>query len=235
LSWWMDSPTGAQGSQLSTFLIKDLKNEIDASYATQKGREYTGLCGVSMGGYGTLHNLRIHPEVYSVGYAVVACTDMKKYHGWDQFEIRKVMPTYNAAFDILPNAASYKSLNVKFSFYTTEEDFFKDINISFDSALTKNGVTHGYSLLPGKHEPPTAERMVMILKYFQQSFPQFIPAATRTADAVSRKLNSATAGNQTHVRLDGRSGVSRVETGLDGRVRMAAPVPGVAVEIKRER
>ncbi len=75
-----------------------------------------------MGGFGTFHNLRIHPEVYCAGFAVVAGVNLNQWQN---------------NFDILPNAATYKTKDVKIRFYNTSNDFFKANNLSLDSAFTK--------------------------------------------------------------------------------------------------
>jgi len=217
-SWWIDSPAKAD-AQLSTFLTTELKDTIDKQYATYTDRAHTGICGVSMGGYGTLHNLLIHSEVYSAGFSVVGCVDLNKWKG--SFDIPTVLPTYNASYDILPNAASYKSKNVKIRFYTTDGDFFKDDNIAFDKALTTAAVTHQYELLSGTHEMPTPERMVMILRWFQLSF---YGTTVSGPGAMTRSAKQpASAKYRTYVQMS-KGWVSKPSSamtgkGVDGRLR----------------
>ncbi len=214
-SWWLDSPIDTipnkKEAQLSSFLINDLKKTVDSAYATQPARGSTGLCGVSMGGYGTLHNLRIHPEVFSVGFAVVPCVNFQNWqYGFDiSYVLGKNNPAIWNNYDIFPNVASYKTNNVKIRFYTTTSDFFRADNISLDSAMTKAGVAHQFDTLSGTHEMPTSERMVTILKYFQSNFPTFVPVPSSISNSVHK--NDAIRSNGS-ARIEMQTGISKNTT-----------------------
>jgi S-formylglutathione hydrolase FrmB len=69
-SWWMDSSKNPS-QRLCTFLVQDLKRHIDSLYQTDPSKSKTGICGVSMGGYGALNALRRHPDIFGAAFSIV--------------------------------------------------------------------------------------------------------------------------------------------------------------------
>jgi enterochelin esterase-like enzyme len=63
VSWYIND---AQGKvRYEDMFVKELVPHIDSTYRTRPSREYRGIAGLSMGGWGTLtHGLR-HPELFS--------------------------------------------------------------------------------------------------------------------------------------------------------------------------
>lgn len=72
--WWLDSPLHPTYAH-SRFLVEELKPIIDSSYATLPGRRSTGVAGWSMGGFGALHNIIQHPDVYGSAFSIKGGVD----------------------------------------------------------------------------------------------------------------------------------------------------------------
>ena len=52
------------------FIVKDLVQFVDANYRTIKDKESRGISGHSMGGFGALNLAMLHPDVFSMAYAL---------------------------------------------------------------------------------------------------------------------------------------------------------------------
>jgi enterochelin esterase-like enzyme len=63
VSWYINGIDG--GVRYEDFFVKELIPHIDATYRTKPTREYRGIAGLSMGGYGSLINALKHPELFS--------------------------------------------------------------------------------------------------------------------------------------------------------------------------
>src|SRR3990172_149725 len=52
-SWYADSPMVPE-SQYESYVVKELVPFVDSIFATHKGKDGRGICGLSMGGYGAI-------------------------------------------------------------------------------------------------------------------------------------------------------------------------------------
>lgn len=69
-SFYVDSSVGGNWDR---FISRDLVQFIDSHFRTIPDRRSRAVVGHSMGGFGTLRMLMLHPDVYSVGYAISPC------------------------------------------------------------------------------------------------------------------------------------------------------------------
>jgi S-formylglutathione hydrolase FrmB len=69
-SFYMDSSVGGNWDR---FISKDLIGFIDSHFRTIPDRRSRAVVGHSMGGFGVLRMLMLHPDIYSVGYAISPC------------------------------------------------------------------------------------------------------------------------------------------------------------------
>lgn len=73
-SWYTDSPSSGKWE---SFIAEELVEFIDSKYRTRAKREYRGIAGQSMGGYGALRIAMHHPEVFGavLGMSAVNLVD----------------------------------------------------------------------------------------------------------------------------------------------------------------
>jgi S-formylglutathione hydrolase FrmB len=69
-SYYMDS---AVAGGWETYVSKDLIAFVDSHFRTLADRRSRAVAGHSMGGFGTLRMLLLHPDIFSVGYAISPC------------------------------------------------------------------------------------------------------------------------------------------------------------------
>ncbi len=62
--------SGSINAAYNSFIVNELKPQIDANYRTLPGARHTGVCGSSFGGVATLSLLFNHPDVFGRGAAM---------------------------------------------------------------------------------------------------------------------------------------------------------------------
>jgi S-formylglutathione hydrolase FrmB len=175
-SWWMDSPI-LTNQKYSSYLSTEFKGLIDSLYATLPDRDHTGLAGISMGGYGALHNLMLFPHEYCAGFGMLPAVSFLDTAWRNALSLPTVLGDYRECpknwvdADILSNSSRFKGLDVSMAFYTTEADFFyKDI-VNLDSAFMALGIPHECTIFKtGAHNYPTPDRMLFVLRWFDKLF-----------------------------------------------------------------
>jgi len=70
VAWYMND--AANKVRWEDMFVKELIPHIDAAYRTRPAREFRGIAGLSMGGWGTLVHLLRHPELFAAGAAFSA-------------------------------------------------------------------------------------------------------------------------------------------------------------------
>jgi len=69
-SYYMDSQVAGRWD---TYISQDLVAFVDSHFRTLADRRSRAVSGHSMGGFGALRMLLLHPDIYSVGYAISPC------------------------------------------------------------------------------------------------------------------------------------------------------------------
>jgi S-formylglutathione hydrolase FrmB len=69
-SYYMDSTVGGGWE---SYIAHDLVAYTDSHFRTIDDRRSRAIAGHSMGGFGALRMLLLHPDIYSVGYAISPC------------------------------------------------------------------------------------------------------------------------------------------------------------------
>jgi enterochelin esterase-like enzyme len=70
VAWYMNDAAGQV--RWEDMFVQELIPRIDATYRTRPAREFRGIAGLSMGGWGTLVNLYRHPDLFAAGAAFSA-------------------------------------------------------------------------------------------------------------------------------------------------------------------
>lgn len=171
--WWLDSPVNPL-SQLSKWLTGEFKHRIDSLYPTLSDRGTTGVAGHSMGGFGALHNLAKHPEVFSAAFSAKGKIDLIGNAGG--YFTDAVLGDFTVslhnyrAVDILSNADTFVGINAAIKFYTGPNDRFQIENRTFSRRLTKLGVKHEYFENAEDHYCMSRESMRILLAFFDDHF-----------------------------------------------------------------
>jgi len=173
-SWWLDSPIRSE-ADYSRFLVEELKPHIDSVYRTMPGKEYTGLCGHSMGGYGSLYNSAKHPETFGYAYAIKPCTDIKKWH--DSFQINAVLgnkddfPAHYDSVDILSHPHWFSnSKNALYIYTGVNDNWFYEENLAFHDSLSAWGIDHEFEEKNEGHSPVPDSSVKALVVWFNRHF-----------------------------------------------------------------
>ena len=171
--WWLDSPI-LPDSKLSEFLAGEFKRRIDSLYSTFPDRQNTGIAGHSMGGFGALHNLLNHPNVYSIAFSAKGLLSLVDHAGG--YGTNTVIGSPNEhmadyrANDILLNAQKFVGINAKIRFYSGPRDLFPVENRKLDTLLTNLGVEHQYYENDEMHYPMSQASTMAMFRFFNSNF-----------------------------------------------------------------
>ncbi|MGD9201492.1 MAG: alpha/beta hydrolase-fold protein [Chitinispirillia bacterium] len=172
--WWLDSPIDTL-SRLSTWLTGEFKNHIDSAFSTYTNRSNTGIAGHSMGGFGALYNLAMHPDIFGAAFSAKGLFDIIGHRG--KYMAGNVLGQFNEYrqnyhnVDLLENVKWFVNINAPIKFYSGPNDWFQEENQRFDSLLTMNNVPHTYfENSEEDHYPMSRESMNDMLEWFDSLF-----------------------------------------------------------------
>jgi S-formylglutathione hydrolase FrmB len=172
-SWWMDSPK-IPSQKYCTFLATDLKKHIDSLYRTEPAREKTGICGVSMGGYGALNALRRHPDVYGAAFSIVGGVSLFDITP-NMYSLPDLLGTRGSAdstnwieADPVRNCTALRGLEIGINSNTV--DGLYDLSMRLHTTLTEKGIEHTWWTFGLGHTYPNPTDMLTIMKWFQSGF-----------------------------------------------------------------
>jgi enterochelin esterase-like enzyme len=134
VSWYINDAAGKV--RWEDMFVQELIPHIDANYRTRPSREFRGIAGLSMGGWGTLVHLFRHPDVFAAGAAFSGAvwTDEDiagmKQENWDKLLGPLFGATGRAARDRLtPHFRKYSPLELA---RTLPEDTLKKVRLYID-------------------------------------------------------------------------------------------------------
>jgi enterochelin esterase-like enzyme len=172
-SWWLDSPV-RENSDFSRYLAEEIVPLIDSLYATSPHRRHRGLMGHSMGGYGAMHNLIEHPDLFASAFSVKGAVDLLPYDGrWGLSEILGYQATHFdnwLAADVVTHACSLAHHDVSVAFYSGPNDWFYDGNMALHDTLEACGVPHWYYTTEEMHFSVPDSQMPRIMAWFDSVF-----------------------------------------------------------------
>lgn len=177
--WWLDSPKLTSYAH-SRFLVEEFKPLIDSHYATLPDRGNTGAAGWSMGGFGALHNLIRHPDVFGAAFSIKGGVDPTlplNPHWGSDFGLyadlgSALSDTANwNAVNILKNAWRLKGSGAAIGFYGGRNDvWFAEENRRLDTIMTGEGITHLFYETDEDHYGVPDQRMRRIMDFFDSVF-----------------------------------------------------------------
>jgi S-formylglutathione hydrolase FrmB len=188
LGWWLDSPKIPNYAH-SRFLVEELKPRIDSLYATLPGRLSTGVAGHSMGGFGALHNIIQHPDVYGSAFSMKGGVDptLPLNPEWHNTNFGLFADLGNDSADtvnwnavnILRNIHRLKGDSVHLGLYGGQNDeYFAKENLRLDTIMTGLSMPHLFFETDEFHAGIPESSMVRVLRFFDSVF-VFSPSAVR--------------------------------------------------------
>ncbi|MBD3345775.1 MAG: hypothetical protein GF401_12000 [Chitinivibrionales bacterium] len=168
-SWWLNSPV-KERMQFSRFLVEEFKPRIDSLYPTLPGKKNTGVAGHSMGGFGALHNIIEHPDVFGAAYSIKGAVDIMPFP--DNWSLPLILGRQSSLrnnwkkVNIVDNACRLKGKNVSLCFYSGPNDWFVDANRRLHHILDSCGVKHTYYETKEEHTSFPYGRMKRVMAYF---------------------------------------------------------------------
>jgi S-formylglutathione hydrolase FrmB len=178
--WWLDSPKLPYFAH-SRFLVEELKPKIDSLYATLPGRLSTGVAGWSMGGFGALHNIIMHPDVYGSAFSIKGGVDptlpLNPSWGGSDFGLYKDLGNTPAdsvnwnAVNILLNIHRLTTESVHLGAYGGRNDaLFAIENRRLDTIMTGLSMPHLFFETDEDHYGIPDTSMLRVLRFFDSVF-----------------------------------------------------------------
>jgi S-formylglutathione hydrolase FrmB len=177
-SWWMDAPK-IPNQKFCTFLAGEFKSLIDSLYRTLPQKSTTGICGVSMGGYGALNALRRHPDTYGSAFSVVggvSFLDNNILFGLPSLMGDRTVDSANwIEADIRHNCAQLRGLT--FGLNSNTMDGLYQLNLGLHNDLTALNINHVWWTFGLGHNYPFPADMLTIMRWFQNQFSTSTPVS----------------------------------------------------------
>ncbi len=169
LSWYMNNYDGS--IRYEDFFITEFIPEIESKYRIRQNRRFRGLCGLSMGGFGSLLYALKYPDLFSVSASLSAAifTDdqiiKKQKVVWERL-FENVFPINlqgkqrltehlmeNNVFHIIENNDIEKVKQVRFYIDCGDDDIiYSPANAELHIALSEKEIPHEYRVRDGGHK-----------------------------------------------------------------------------------
>ncbi|MFK7771487.1 MAG: alpha/beta hydrolase [Saprospiraceae bacterium] len=167
ITWYVNDVEGKK--RYEDFFIQELIPHIDATFRTLPKKDFRGITGLSMGGYGSLLYAMKHPDLFvssaPLSAAIYTEETVAKY---DQDRWNKVEgPMYgknlvgekrisdhwknNNPFYLLKKIDLEKLKKVKFYFDCGDDDFLYEGNSKIHIAFRDLGIPHEFRMRDGAH------------------------------------------------------------------------------------
>lgn len=188
VAWYMNDAAGQV--RWEDMFVQELIPYIDKTLRTRPAREFRGLAGLSMGGWGTLVNLFRHPDLFAAGAAFSAAVwqddevSGMKQENWDKM----FGPLFGAAkaagpARLTPHFRKHNPLDLakslpedtlkKVRLYVDcgDDDFLIKANCALHAALLDRKIPHEFRVRDGGHTwSYWRTGIVEGLKFIGQSF-----------------------------------------------------------------
>ncbi len=160
-SFWLDGE--ATGRKFAAYLGEELPAYLNQTFGLCRSREDTGICGLSMGGFGALHTGLSYPERFgqigAMSSALIVHEIAHMKPGEDNGMANYAY--YRECFGDLehlegspndPESLVHCQPAPKMFICCGTEDFLLENNRAFHRFLEKEGVPHVYQESPGSHD-----------------------------------------------------------------------------------
>jgi S-formylglutathione hydrolase FrmB len=167
VTWYLNDAAGKV--RFEDMFVREFIPFIDATYRTRPSREFRGVAGLSMGGWGTLVYALKHPDLFSAAAALSAAvrTD-EEFTGRPDDEFDAVYGDLfghklrgpdrltahfraNNPFDLVRTLPAESLKSVRLWLDCGDDDFLTAGNAAFHVLLRERGVPHEYRVRDGEH------------------------------------------------------------------------------------
>jgi len=166
-SWYINSYDGKE--KYEDFFIKEFIPHIEQAYRIKTERQYRGIAGLSMGGYGTLIYAIKYPQLFSVAAALSAAVfpdeqmvnqpDDNYEHVFGQLFGRGLKGKdrltkdwqANSVLNLVQNKTADELSKVRYWIDCGDDDFLTIGNSMLHIALTEKKVPHEFRMRDGAH------------------------------------------------------------------------------------
>lgn len=187
VTWYVNDAEGK--IPYEDFFIKELIPHVDQTYRTRGTKEFRGITGLSMGGYGSLLYAMKYPELFAaaapLSAAIYTEETVTKYEQgrWNEIE----GPMYginlkgkeritdhwknNNPFYLLKNSKVEDLKKVKYYFDCGDDDFLYEGNAKIHIAFRDAGIPHEFRMRDGAHNwTYWREGIIPALQFIGESF-----------------------------------------------------------------
>ena len=152
--WYLDSPR-IENSQYESHIIQELFQTLEKKFPMGGKKEARGICGHSMGGFGTIRFLCCYPDLFSVG--AIHCASLRFMppgdHRGSYLEDLMSDDELRAAFpDDFLNALLRPDLKLRITVGRDDSERIVRENRDLHAFLLENNQPHIYDETPGGHE-----------------------------------------------------------------------------------
>jgi S-formylglutathione hydrolase FrmB len=166
-SWYINSYDGKE--KYEDFFIKEFMPHVEQAYRIKTARQYRGVAGLSMGGYGTLIYSIKYPQLFSAAAALSAAVfpdDQMTSQPDDNYEnvfgqlygrglkgndrLSKAWHA-NSVLDLVQSKTTDELSKVRYWIDCGDDDFLTKGNCLLHIALTEKKVPHEYRVRDGAH------------------------------------------------------------------------------------
>ncbi len=167
VSWYIDNYDGSV--QYGTFLTEEFIPHIESEYRIRRARQFRGIAGLSMGGYGALTQTLKHPELFGACAAfspgvytrdeIVALPDDR----WDRIESVVYGPELRGDDRLTDHLLAHNPIHLirtgahpdlsgtRFYIDCGDDDFLYNGNSTLHIQLREQGIPHEYRVRDGGH------------------------------------------------------------------------------------
>jgi len=187
VTWYVNDAAGKK--RYEDFFIQELIPHIDKNYRTRASKEFRGITGLSMGGYGSLIYTMKHPDLFAAAAPLsaaiyteekVASHDQER---WEEIEAKmygkglsgKARITdhwkANNPFYMLQQLDVEKIKTVRFYFDCGDDDFLYEGNSKIHIAFRDLNIQHEFRVRDGEHNwEYWRTSIIPALKFIGESF-----------------------------------------------------------------
>jgi putative tributyrin esterase len=142
-------------------IVLDLPHDVEARFPVAKGREHTGIAGISMGGYGAVKLTLKYPERYGFAASMSGALDITRrpaslrrwgqtWRIWTIFGVRPGAKQDEDVFELLDRAARIS--DTKWFLSCGQNDPLHPVNERFARRMRERGVNLDLINTPGGHD-----------------------------------------------------------------------------------
>jgi enterochelin esterase-like enzyme len=185
-SWYLNNYNGAV--RFEDFFFQEFMPHIEARYRIRAEKNYRGVAGQSMGGFGTLVYIMRHPDQFAAGAALGAAVNTTEEivamddRGWGRWPTTVYGPASGEA-RLTEHLLSYNPIHlaetgeveklksVRIYFDCGDDDYLAIGNAMLHVAFTKRQIPHEYRVRDGAHTwSYWRSGLVEALKFIGSSF-----------------------------------------------------------------